>query len=418
MNKIRPLIYLICFIYFPFCTYAQETLWGECKIEKTTGNDQLLKVSFGVMNDFFYLQPGEKENAFVIGNDHYKVIYKVLENKKAYLEKILAGEAYMTQENVRRQNKTGFSFSDPKEGLENMMKRFPALASSEYHPEYFKPGLNKEKTHVSYLELLGDGNAYYGQHNLDGEIEGIGTYVTATREKYRGPWKDGIQEGKFIVTKKGVYRAEGHFVNGKQNGVWKFIYEDQSYHEQVFDNGTKKSEQAFFEAHNKSLKGGLDNGYVYKSVYTEKKVDGVWNSEFPYEEYYFRLFSNEHRFCRKDPMGKKDEQHIGRLIRVEERADKRVEYYDYTFLEKFGHTQPVITIYKNRQKKKDGTEYNIQFYFPHHRGEINYHFLKDEQTEKEKKEFNDTFRELQKQIKETKKLNEKMMKKSKEKKQD
>ena len=403
----KEILFVAMFLFYASIIFAQRTVWGDFKIEPITG-EKKMKVTFSLVNDIFYMQPGEEEGSVELGNENYRVVYNDKDGK-AYLKQILAGNEYMIQWKVNSQVNNGFPYSDDMEGLAAVMEKFAYLSHIAHHPEEnFKVGPSKkDPSKIIYMELLGNGRSYRGEHNKDGEIDGFGTYVFEDKSAQTGRFENNIRQGEFTVYQEKGYRAKGNFMDGKQDGTWYVELDKGGFLEQVFENGVKKSEKDLYIAQDKNLRTALDEDHVYSAADMAELVDGEWKFQFPYQKFIFYHPPAWLTITKVNSSGD-DDKYKARLYKVEEDDTKRVEYYNHTFEKEIGISNPTITIYKSRQKTPDDMEYNIEFHFPYEEGNHKYYFLRDELSMKEDQEFNDLLNNTRQEIKDLlKKLEEK-----------
>lgn len=394
MKQIQSIIIAFLLIGYSINTLAQNTVWGEYKI-KLLEEKKKMKVTFSYSNDIFYLVPGKEKGSVILGNDNYKVIYNSKDDK-GYLVEVLAGKEYMSDFQINNQ-KRGFPYSEGMEGLNIVMEKFAKLSDKAYHPpKDFTPGWTDAKeTHINYMELLGEGKAYYGSHNKEGEMDGKGTYILKGPQAFTGHFDKNVSNGEFIIQTKGDYDFKGEMKNNQQVGTWikrKKTYPNEGFlYEVRFENNQIKSTKEISQKQDKSIQTAMEKGHLYKSYLTEVKKDGKWKTDFSLRDSleYFeiedraKMLTNV-KYMKVDDKKTAIAENKSRqmyLTRVEEDNEKRIEYYSYSFKEDFGHTSPTITFYKNRKEVPNSfmKEYNILFYFPHEKGEYRYYFLLDDQ---------------------------------------
>lgn len=266
------------------------------------------------------------------------------------------------------------------------------------------------------MELFEGGNAYYGQHNEAGEREGFGVFVTSFQDKYIGEWKNNLQEGEYDIRGDFTIRGKGSFVAGKPDGLWQMMLTDGSYMEKTYKNGEVLEEKILYEEHNPNLETALTlNNKLYGSIYEEKKQlkdlyiemfgvsekKGDWESTNPSGKFKVMKRADHYAFDFESIFS--EEPHKLRLIEVTETAEKRIERYDYTFQENYGHSQPTVTIYSEYQKIPEGDgQYNIVFQFQKDEYKVFKYYINGEEYIKSvaerNKETQDQIQEIQNQI--------------------
>jgi len=87
-----------------------------------------------------------------------------------------------------------------------------------------------------------DGSRHEGEY-LNGSRNGHGVFYYSTGDRYDGEWKDGVYDGHGIICYKDGDIFECDFKEGKENGYGLFICTDGRILRQVWENGSKVSEE-------------------------------------------------------------------------------------------------------------------------------------------------------------------------------